>query len=96
VIAATNQSRTKSGALQLLCFYRADAQNGRNDLRNSRLEKLNRPGQLIIANHPTLVDIVFLISRVKQANCIVKQKLWHNPFMRGPILNAGYISNGDP
>ncbi|MFZ2311497.1 MAG: lysophospholipid acyltransferase family protein [Methylobacter sp.] len=60
------------------------------------LEKLNRPGQLIIANHPTLVDIVFLISRIKQANCIVKEKLWRNPFMRGPILNAGYISNGDP
>jgi 1-acyl-sn-glycerol-3-phosphate acyltransferase len=60
------------------------------------LEKLNRPGQLIIANHPTLVDIVFLISRVRQANCIVKHSLWHNPFMRGPILNAGYISNGDP
>ena len=60
------------------------------------LEKLNRPGQLIIANHPTLVDIVFLISRVKQANCIVKGSLWRNPFMRGPILNAGYISNDDP
>ncbi|MDO9269616.1 MAG: lysophospholipid acyltransferase family protein [Methylobacter sp.] len=60
------------------------------------LDKLNRPGQLIIANHPTLVDIVFLISRIKQVSCIVKAKLWHNPFMRGPILNAGYISNGDP
>jgi 1-acyl-sn-glycerol-3-phosphate acyltransferase len=60
------------------------------------LEKLNRPGQLIIANHPTLVDIVFLISRINQASCIVKAKLWHNPFMRGPIVNAGYISNGDP
>ncbi|TRW89643.1 lysophospholipid acyltransferase family protein [Candidatus Methylobacter oryzae] len=60
------------------------------------LEKLNRPGQLIIANHPTLVDIVFLISRIKQASCIVKAGLFHNPFMRGPILNAGYISNGDP
>jgi len=60
------------------------------------LERLNHPGQLVIANHPTLVDIVFLISRVKQANCIVKDSLWHNPFMRGPILNAGYISNGDP
>lgn len=60
------------------------------------LEKLNRPGQLIIANHPTLVDIVFLISRIKQAGCIVKAGLWHNPFMRGPIVNAGYISNGDP
>lgn len=60
------------------------------------LEKLNRPGQLILANHPTLVDIVFLISRLKHANCIVKGSLWHNPFMRGPILNAGYISNEDP
>lgn len=60
------------------------------------LEKLNRPGQLIIANHPTLVDIVFLISRITQANCIVKESLWRNPFMRGPILNAGYISNSDP
>jgi 1-acyl-sn-glycerol-3-phosphate acyltransferase len=60
------------------------------------LDKLNRPGQLIVANHPTLVDIVFLISRIEQASCIVKARLWHNPFMRGPILNAGYISNGDP
>jgi 1-acyl-sn-glycerol-3-phosphate acyltransferase len=60
------------------------------------LEKLNRRGQLIIANHPTLIDVVFLISRIKQANCIVKESLWHNPFMRSAILNAGYISNGDP
>jgi 1-acyl-sn-glycerol-3-phosphate acyltransferase len=60
------------------------------------LEKLNRPGQLVVANHPTLVDIVFLISRIRQASCIVKAKLWHNPFMRGPIINAGYIKNEDP
>lgn len=60
------------------------------------LEKLNRPGQLIVANHPTLIDIVFLISRIPAANCIVKEKLWHNPFTKGPIINAGYISNGDP
>jgi 1-acyl-sn-glycerol-3-phosphate acyltransferase len=60
------------------------------------LEKLNRPGQLIVANHPTLIDIVFLISRIPAANCIVKEKLWHNPFTKGPIIHAGYISNGDP
>ncbi|MBL6985435.1 MAG: 1-acyl-sn-glycerol-3-phosphate acyltransferase [Methylobacter sp.] len=60
------------------------------------LGKLNRPGQLIIANHPTLVDIVFLISRITQASCIVKAGLFRNPFMRGPIINAGYISNGNP
>jgi 1-acyl-sn-glycerol-3-phosphate acyltransferase len=60
------------------------------------LEKLNRPNQLIIANHPTLIDIVFLISRIPAANCIVKEKLWHNPYIKGAVINAGYISNGDP
>jgi 1-acyl-sn-glycerol-3-phosphate acyltransferase len=60
------------------------------------LEKLNRPGQLILANHPTLIDIVFLLSRIPYASCIVKRKLWDNPCMRGPIINAGYISNEDP
>lgn len=60
------------------------------------LEKLNKPGQLIIANHPTLVDIVFLLSRLPTAYCIVKEKLWHNPFMKSSVINAGYISNADP
>ncbi len=60
------------------------------------LEKLNQPGQLILANHPTLIDIVFLISRIPQANCIVKDALLHNICTRGPIVNAGYISNADP
>ncbi|MCF6203491.1 MAG: 1-acyl-sn-glycerol-3-phosphate acyltransferase [Methylococcaceae bacterium] len=59
------------------------------------LEKLNRPGQLILANHPTLIDIVFLISRIPAANCIVKESLWHNSFIKGAVTNAGYISNGD-
>lgn len=60
------------------------------------LEKLNRSGQLIIANHPTLIDIVFLISRIPSASCIVKEQLWHNPFTKGSVINAEYISNGDP
>jgi 1-acyl-sn-glycerol-3-phosphate acyltransferase len=56
-------------------------------------ERLGRPGQLIIANHPSLIDVVVLIAQIRDANCIVKQSLWHNPFMRGPIRAAGYISN---
>jgi 1-acyl-sn-glycerol-3-phosphate acyltransferase len=59
------------------------------------LEKLNKPGQLILANHPTLIDIVFIISRIPYANCIVKASLWRNPFIKGAVTNAGYISNGD-
>ncbi|KAB0520190.1 MULTISPECIES: lysophospholipid acyltransferase family protein [Pseudomonas] len=56
-------------------------------------EKLGRPGQMIIANHPSLIDVVFLIGLVRQANCVVKQSLWQNPFTRGPVRDAGYISN---
>ncbi len=57
------------------------------------LDKLNREGQLILANHPTLIDTVFLIAFVRNADCIVKGTLSNNPFMRGPIRAAGYICN---
>ncbi|WP_124080849.1 lysophospholipid acyltransferase family protein [Pigmentiphaga humi] len=57
-------------------------------------ERLGRPGQLIVANHPSLLDVVFLIGHVDgHANCVVKHGLVTNPFTRGPILSAGYITN---
>lgn len=56
-------------------------------------ERLGRPGQMIVANHPSLIDVVFLIGLVRQANCVVKQTLFHNPFTRGPVRSAQYISN---
>jgi 1-acyl-sn-glycerol-3-phosphate acyltransferase len=58
------------------------------------LEKLERGGLLILANHPTLIDTVFLMAFVRNADCIVKAALWKNPFTRGPVLAAGYIRNG--
>ncbi len=59
-------------------------------------DKLNQPGQLIIANHPSLIDVVCLISRIPHANCIVKHQLFTNPFTWGPVTGAGFISNEDP
>lgn len=56
-------------------------------------EGLGRPGQLVIANHPSLIDVVVLIALIRDANCVVKQSLWDNPCMRGPIRAAQYISN---
>ena len=56
-------------------------------------ERLGRPGQIIIANHPSLIDVVFLIGLVHNANCVVKQSLWQNPFTRSPVRAAQYISN---
>jgi len=61
------------------------------------IERLGRPGQIIIANHPSLIDVVFLIAHIRDANCIVKQSLWRNPCTRGPVGRAQYVSNnGSP
>lgn len=56
-------------------------------------ERLRAGGGLILANHPTLLDVVFLMSLVRQADCIVKADLAHNPFMRGPVRAAGFVFN---
>jgi len=50
-------------------------------------------GKLIIANHPTLIDVVFLVGLLPSVDCIVKDGLWRNPFLRWPVLWAGYIPN---
>ena len=59
------------------------------------VERLNRSGLLIIANHPSLIDVVLLIALVRQPNCVVKASLRDNIFTRGPILSAGFVVNMD-
>jgi 1-acyl-sn-glycerol-3-phosphate acyltransferase len=54
-------------------------------------------GTLIIANHPSLFDIVLIISMTQRAQCVVKEGAWNNPFMHGVIKASNYIPNlGDP
>lgn len=54
-------------------------------------------GNIIIANHPSLIDVVVLISIIENADCVVKADLWKNPFLRGVVANLGYINNeADP
>jgi 1-acyl-sn-glycerol-3-phosphate acyltransferase len=60
------------------------------------VERLGQPGQMIIANHPSLIDVVFLIAHIHDANCVVKQSMWRNPCTRGPVIRAQYINNDDP
>lgn len=51
---------------------------------------------LVLANHPTLIDIVALVSLMPAASCVVKRDLWKNPFLGGVVRAAGYISNSEP
>ncbi|WP_077034418.1 1-acyl-sn-glycerol-3-phosphate acyltransferase [Pelomonas sp. KK5] len=57
------------------------------------MERLERGGLLILANHPTLIDVVFLVSLVRNADCVVRSGLANNLFTRGPIRASGYIRN---
>ncbi|MDR2016908.1 MAG: 1-acyl-sn-glycerol-3-phosphate acyltransferase [Burkholderiales bacterium] len=58
-------------------------------------EKLRRRGLLVVANHPSLIDVVILISLLRQPDCVVKAAAWRNPFMFGPISLCGFIRNQD-
>lgn len=65
------------------------------DLQQAKkLKSLN--GHLIMANHPSLIDVVVLISMIPNADCIVKTHLFKNVFLKGVVNNTGYISNADP
>lgn len=64
------------------------------DLEIKETSKLkNAEGKVLIANHPSLIDVVILISLIKNADCIVKGALWKNPFVKGAVSGANYISN---
>ncbi len=56
-------------------------------------ERLRRRGLLILASHPSLIDVVFLMALVRHADCIVKSALVRNPFTIGPVRAAGFVCN---
>ncbi|WP_426415345.1 lysophospholipid acyltransferase family protein [Aestuariirhabdus sp. LZHN29] len=76
------------------CFTRTVTTLGVFRVEFSGVEQLQQDrGCLIIANHPSLVDFVLLASRVPDCDCIVKQALWHNPFLKGVVSAADYLPN---
>ncbi|WP_386698570.1 lysophospholipid acyltransferase family protein [Lonepinella sp. MS14436] len=56
-------------------------------------ERLGQQGQLILANHPSLLDVVLIFSQKPELNCIVKKDLLANPAMTSPIKACGFLPN---
>jgi 1-acyl-sn-glycerol-3-phosphate acyltransferase len=56
-------------------------------------EALRRGGMLIVANHPTLIDAVFLMSLVRNATCVADHELASNPFTRSAVRAGGFLRN---
>jgi 1-acyl-sn-glycerol-3-phosphate acyltransferase len=67
-------------------------------IRVSRVgfERLRGTGpRLLIANHPTLIDVVLVGASFPQADCIVKRAAWRNRYLRGVVTLAGYVANDE-
>jgi 1-acyl-sn-glycerol-3-phosphate acyltransferase len=61
------------------------------------LDALRDRGPLIIApNHPTLLDVMLVVSRLPRVVCTAKAKLLNNPFLGASARLAGYIRNDAP
>lgn len=73
--------------LKIFCFVRIDT---------SALDTVREKRPLIIiANHPSLLDAIVLLSRLPHATCVIKASLKSN-FFFGPMARlSGYISNDD-
>lgn len=60
-------------------------------------EGLAKPGRLIVANHPTFIDAIYLLAQMPEVLCIAKGAIFSNPFTGPAARAAGYISNAqDP
>ncbi len=54
-------------------------------------ERLEKPGRVIIANHPSFLDVVLLFALTENAVCIVKPVLARVPLVREPIRRCGHV-----
>jgi len=62
--------------------------NGRN-----KLEKLS--GTIVVANHPSLIDVVILVSSIPKAVCVVKSSISTKNFFMKRVVNSAYIINNN-
>jgi len=86
-LAAHHGSRIYLGFVERLGIFR---------LQGHRTERLLEPGpHLVVANHPTLIDVIALLAFMPQADCIVSGDRAGHWLLRGMVSACGYVSNDD-
>ncbi|HEX5314804.1 MAG TPA: lysophospholipid acyltransferase family protein [Gammaproteobacteria bacterium] len=51
------------------------------------------PGRLVLANHPTFLDVIVLLALLPEANCVVKHSLRRHPVLAPFVRACGYLAN---
>lgn len=74
------------------CFLKAAQWFGLISFEVLGLERF-RSNVLVVSNHPSLVDVMFLLGWVPELVCIVKNGLFRNPLTAFTVTSAGYIDN---
>lgn len=74
---------------------RVDSSDSRDSSKDSSLDSHKNPNdsRIFIANHPSLLDVVLIIAKIRRINCVVKADLCKNPFLFAAIKASGYIPN---
>lgn len=87
----TRQSIQKS----CWCYVRIMRLMGLLSFTFEGLERLRRPSILVVANHPTLLDAIFLMSVMPHTTFVVKAAMARHPVTRWLVAMAGYIPNDE-
>lgn len=86
--------RLISGVFRL--FLGAATRCGLIRLDLGALDALNGQRRLIlVANHPSMIDVFLVISRVRRAICLMRAGIGNNVFFALGARLAGYVSNRD-
>jgi 1-acyl-sn-glycerol-3-phosphate acyltransferase len=78
----------------LALFLAGASRCGLMRLDLAALDALNdEKGLLLAANHPSMIDVFLVISRVKRAACLMKASIGFNLFLAVGAWLGGYIAN---
>jgi 1-acyl-sn-glycerol-3-phosphate acyltransferase len=89
------------GKWMIMAVFRANLAylrcTGRFEFDLRALDALRADGGLVIApNHPALLDVLLVTSRLSRITCIMKAELWDSILLRGGARLARYIRNDSP
>lgn len=92
---------TRVGQWMIMVAFRTQLEflrlTGRFEFDLRALDALRAEGGLVIApNHPALLDVLLVASRLPRITGIMKANLWNNVLLGGGARLAGYIRNDSP
>lgn len=59
------------------------------DIKDIKCDK----GVVIIANHPTLIDVLVILALIPDADCVISSRFARHPILKYVVKSTGFITN---